>query len=145
MKTVLFSLLLLLSIGSAFSQDWQTDLSKAKTIATQENKTIILVFQGSDWCAPCMKLDKEIWSSEYFKNYAKSNYIMVQVDFPRRKQNALSKEQEAANGELAEKYNKNGVFPFVVVMDGAGNVLGETGYKKMTPEGYVKVLDAFIN
>jgi len=48
-----------------------TDFEQAKTVAAEENKKIILVFQGSDWCAPCTKLDKEIWSAEEFKNYAK--------------------------------------------------------------------------
>ena len=33
------------------------------TKAQKQNKKIILVFQGSDWCGPCIKLSKEIWST----------------------------------------------------------------------------------
>ena len=40
-------------------------------------------------------------------------------------------------------YNKNGVFPFVVLLDANGKVLGETSYKKTTPENYIKELNAF--
>ena len=35
---------------------------------TIEDKNIIIVFSGSDWCAPCIKLDKNIWQSDAFKN-----------------------------------------------------------------------------
>lgn len=128
-----------------FAQDWQTDFATAKEIAATEDKTIVMVFQGSDWCAPCIKLDKEIWSTEIFKSYAQDNLVMLKVDFPRRKKNALPNEQVKANASLAEKYNKSGVFPFVVVVDTDGKVLGETSYKKVSPESYIEELIAFTN
>ena len=134
----------LLSFTALLAQDWQTDFTKAKEIASAEDKSIVLVFQGSDWCAPCMKLDREIWSTDDFKEYAANHYVMLQADFPRRKANALSDEQTKANAALAEKYNTRGVFPFVVVLDGEGKVLGQKGYKKTTPDLYIKELNAFI-
>lgn len=129
---------------SGFSQNWLTDFENAKEIASKEGKPIILVFQGSDWCAPCIKLDHEIWSSETFKNYAQNHYVMFQADFPRRKKNALPKEQAEANGKLFETYNKNGIFPFVAILNNEGKLLGETSYKKTTPEKYIKEINAFI-
>lgn len=136
--------LVLLNVSSVLAQDWQTDFLKAKEIATKENRPIVLVFQGSDWCAPCIKLDRQIWSTDSFKNYAKDNFVLLQADFPRKKKNALPKIQADANAELAEIYNKSGVFPFVVVLDREGKVLGQTGYKKITPEAYIKELNSFI-
>lgn len=132
-----------LSIGSTFGQEWQTDFSKAKEIAIAEDKQIILVFQGSDWCAPCIKLDREVWSTEVFKTYAAKNYVMLQADFPRKKKNALSEKQTKSNAELAETYNNQGIFPFVVVLNSKGKVLGETSYKKTTPQIYIDELNAF--
>lgn len=38
---------------------WLTDFNKAKIIAKEDNKLILLNFSGSDWCGPCIKL-KEI-------------------------------------------------------------------------------------
>jgi thioredoxin-related protein len=136
--------LLLLSITAAFAQEWQTDFNSAKEIASAENKPIILVFQGSDWCAPCIKLDREIWSTDVFKEYASEHYVMLLADFPRRKKNALPEEQAAANAKLAETYNTIGAFPFVVVLDSNGKVLGQTGYKKVSPEEYIKELNGFV-
>lgn len=144
MKKLLLLLVILINLSFSYAQDWETDLTKAKEKATNENRPIVLVFQGSDWCAPCIKLDREIWSSEVFKEYAKSNFVMLKADFPRKKQNALPEAQNNANAKLAETYNKGGIFPFVVVLDNKGNVLGETGYKKITPEAYIEELNSFI-
>ncbi len=143
-KGIILLLIVLTNLSAVFAQDWQTDLTKAKEMATKENKPIVLVFQGSDWCASCIKLDREIWSTDTFKNYAKNNYIMLLANFPRRKDNALSETQAKANAKLAETYNKSGAFPLVVVLDNKGNVLGETGYKKMPPKAYIEELNSFI-
>ncbi len=144
MKKVIAALIVMIvSINTIIAQEWQTEINVAKEIATKESKPIILVFQGSDWCAPCIKLDREIWSTDTFKKYAKEHYVMLKADFPRRKKNKLSEKQTKANPLLAEKYNKQGFFPFVVVLDSSGKVLGESSYKKTTPENYIKELNAF--
>ncbi|WP_033958226.1 thioredoxin family protein [Psychroserpens jangbogonensis] len=143
MKTIISLLFLLTTITSVNAQDWITDFEKAKSIAGEEGKTIVLVFQGSDWCGPCIKLDKEIWHTDEFKSYAENHFVMLKADFPKRKKNALSEDQQAHNNNLAENYNKNGYFPYVVVLDSEGNILGSTGYKKSTPSAYIKLLESF--
>ena len=140
---VITILMLVLVISSSFAQDWQTDFTKAKEIAVKENKTIVLVFQGSDWCAPCIKLDREVWSTDEFKAYAKEHFVMLQADFPKKKSNTLDTVQQEKNNKLAEMYNRNGYFPLVVVLDKKGNVLGSTSYKKMKPTEYIKLLESF--
>ncbi|MFK7949850.1 MAG: thioredoxin family protein [Saprospiraceae bacterium] len=143
-KGIILLVLVLTSLSTIFAQDWQTDFATAKEMASKESKTIVLVFQGSDWCVPCIKLDREIWNSDTFTDYANDNFVMLQADFPKKRKNTLSEAQAKANAELAEKYNKSGGFPFVVVLDSEGNVLGETGYKKTTPEAYIETLNSFI-
>lgn len=142
-KKILILVAVLLNLSTIYAQEWQTDFEKAKNTASIEDKPIILVFQGSDWCAPCIKLDRQVWSTDTFKEYASEHYVMLQADFPRKRENSLSETQTKANAKLAETYNKNGIFPFVVVLDAKGNVLGKTGYKKTTPEQYIKELNAF--
>ena len=140
MKYIVY--LLLFISTSVFGQNWVTDLTEAKKIATEKNQKIILVFQGSDWCAPCIKLDREVWSTETFKAYAQDHFVMLQADFPRKKKNALPQNQAAANAQLAETYNRNGIFPFVVVLDTNGTVLGRTSYKKMAAQEYIEHLES---
>lgn len=125
------------------AQNWQTDIDQAKALAAKEKRKIVLVFQGSDWCAPCIKLEREIWSTVEFNDYAKDHFVMLQADFPRKKNNQLSVELQEHNNKLAERYNKHGYFPFVLVLDKEGNVLGETGYKKISPSEYINLLESF--
>ena len=144
MKNFLFtaSFLLLVSF-SVTGQEWLTNFEDAKKIAAEQNHPIVLVFQGSDWCAPCIKLDREIWSTDIFKLYAKDHFVMLQADFPKKRKNALPTELQDRNNLLAEKYNSQGIFPFVVVLDSKGTVLGKTGYLKTTPQEYINHLESF--
>ncbi|NPA35663.1 MAG: thioredoxin family protein [Chlorobi bacterium] len=142
MKLFFINIFLLLGI-QANAQIWLTDLEDAKKTAVEKNRNIILVFQGTDWCAPCIKLQKEIWNSEEFKEYAKDHFVLLKAEFPRKKKNQLTKEQQEKNNKLAEMYNKKGYFPLVVVLDKNGNVLGNTGYKRVTPSEYINILTSF--
>lgn len=126
-----------------FSQEWETNFEKALEIAHKNDKKVVLVFQGSDWCAPCIKLERSVWNTVEFKDFAKKHYVMVKADFPKRKKNKLSKEQQTHNNKLAEKYNKKGYFPYVVVFNNKGKVLGTTSYKKMSVTDYIKHLEKF--
>jgi len=125
------------------AQNWETNWTIASEKAEKNNQNIILVFSGSDWCAPCIKLDKEIWSTHEFQELSKNNFIMLRADFPRKSKNSLNREQQEHNNSLAEKYNQNGYFPYVVVLNSKGKVLGSLGYEKTTPELYFKKLKAF--
>lgn len=135
--------MLLFISASGISQNWMTDFATATHLAQKQNKKIILVFSGSDWCAPCMKLENEIWKSDEFKKFADENYILLKADFPRRKKNALPKHQQEHNNQLAAIYNVNGYFPFVVVLNSQGKVIGQTGYTKTTPKNYINALESF--
>jgi thioredoxin-related protein len=138
----LFLILIISFSNIALSQNWQTDFEQAKKIATDQDKNIIIVFSGSDWCAPCIKLDKNIWQSEAFKNEAAKDWVLVKANFPRKKANELPKEQTEHNRKLAEKYNIEGSFPLVVVLDKNGKVLGKMGFKNVAPEEYINMIHA---
>lgn len=141
MKNILLIATILFS-SLVFSQDWKFDFEEAKQLANEENKNIILVFSGSDWCAPCIKLDRNIWQSEAFKKEANANWIIVKADFPRKKANQLEDSQTEKNRKLAEKYNVEGSFPLVVILDKSGKILSKMGYKNVSPEEYIKMIHA---
>ena len=130
---------------TTYAQEWTTDFAVAQKQARATGHNIVLVFAGSDWCTPCIKLEREIWNTEDFQALAQDHFIMLKADFPRKKQNRLSKEQQEKNNKLAEAYNKNGNFPFVLVLNDQGQVLGKTGYKKTSPQAYFKHLTSFEN
>lgn len=109
---------------------WYTDIEVAKQEAEKTQNPILVVFSGSDWCKPCMKLKQEVLTSSEFEEYASQNLILVEADFPAQKKNRLSDEQTAHNDKLAETYNPNGVFPSMILLDHTGKKLGGMGYKK---------------
>jgi L-amino acid N-acyltransferase YncA len=47
--------------------------------------------------------------------------------------------------KLAEKYNKNGSFPLVVLLDKSGKVIGMTGFKNVSAMEYIKLMHSFEN
>ncbi|WP_075341334.1 thioredoxin family protein [Tenacibaculum agarivorans] len=142
MKHFLSIICILFSLVSN-AQEWHTDINQAKKIAKSENKNIVLVFQGGDWCIPCMKLDKEVWNTETFKTSAKEDFVMLLANFPRKNKNKLSAQQQEANAKLFERYNQEGFFPLVVIMNSEGKVLGKTGYKKLSAKKYIEHLQSF--
>ena len=113
---------------------WSYDIEQAKTEAKNSHKLILLNFSGSDWCVPCISMEKEIFESSAFEEYAIENLILLKADFPRKKANQLSAAQTKKNESLAERYNRNGNFPFTLLLDAEGNVLRywEGYYKKGT-------------
>jgi len=126
------------------AQEWQSDFDKALGHAKSVNKPMLLVFSGSDWCAPCIKLDHEIWQSKTFQDFAATNLVLYRADFPRKKKNKLAAEVENSNKKLADRYNAQGFFPLVVVLDGGGNVLGKLGYEKVEPQRYIDQIMAYV-
>src|SRR5689334_20082390 len=64
---------------------WGTGLPAAQAQARKENKLVLINFTGSDWCGWCKKLQKEVFSTKEFEQYAKDNVVLVEIDFPDKK------------------------------------------------------------
>ncbi len=126
---------------SAGQENWLTDFEKAKKEAAERNLPILADFAGSDWCGWCMKLDKEVFSTGEFKDYAKGNLVLFLADFPRGRQ--LPEAESKQNQELAEKYGIEG-FPTVLLIDSKGNVMARTGYESGGGKAYVQHLKDLI-
>jgi protein disulfide-isomerase len=120
---------------------WLTDFAKAKETAEKEKKPILMNFSGSDWCGWCIRLDKEVFSQEAFKKYAKENLVLFVADFPRQIEQA--EELKKRNGELAEEYGVQG-FPTVIVAAANGDAKARTGYRAGGAESYVDHLKRII-
>jgi thioredoxin-related protein len=91
----------------------------------------LLVFEGSDWCANCLRLDRQVLSDQAFLTFADSAGVSVQhVDFPQRK--AQAPDIQARNRSLAERYQFDGTFPTVLLLDEAGEVLARWPYVRQS-------------
>lgn len=126
------------------AQEWSESYTQALEKAAEENKPLLLVFSGSDWCGPCIKLDTQIWQSKEFIKYAQQELVLYRADFPRKKKNKLPEKVANSNAEIADKFNPNGYFPFVLLLNKEEEILGKTGYKNVSPSEYIRHLTTFV-
>lgn len=138
---LVMSLLVVSNIVAVAGDGWLTNFEEAKKVAAENNLPILADFSGSDWCGWCIKLDKEVFSKEEFKKYAKDNLVLFMADFPRaKKQPADIKKQNEA---LAKKYGVRG-FPTVLVLDSTGKQVAKTGYQAGGPGKYIEHIKGLI-
>ena len=138
MKKIAIGLLACAALLQAGAAEWMTDLPKAQAKAKAEKKLVMLDFTGSDWCGWCIKLHKEVFSKPEFEEYAKKNLVLVEVDFPRGKQQ--TEELKKANQQLQKKYGIQG-YPTIIVLNGEGGKAGELGYMPGGPKAFIGKLD----
>ena len=125
------------SLGLA--SDWGTDWEAAKAESKKTGKPILINLTGSDWCGWCIKIEKNVFSKDVFKDFAKKNLVLMEADFPRKKE--LSKDLAKQNDKLRVKYLNEG-YPTVWLLDAEGNKLSEDlGTFGQDPEKWVKMLE----
>lgn len=132
------------SVATLDDQPWLLDIELAVQQATEHDKQVLIYFSGSDWCKPCMRLRREVFETQAFKEFAASRLVLVKADFPRLKKNQLSKQQKVHNERLADKYNPKGDFPLVVVIDPINGVNGMIGYRSEGVDEYLDHLQQLI-
>ncbi|MEN8784555.1 MAG: thioredoxin family protein, partial [Akkermansiaceae bacterium] len=59
LKTFVLAILSVALAATAQAGDFLTDFEAGKKKAAAEKKSLLVKFTGSDWCPPCIQLDKE--------------------------------------------------------------------------------------
>lgn len=126
MKKLVICLVLVIVTQLVFAQDniesivWETDFELAKSKSQKTKKPILMLFTGSDWCAPCKMLKANFFdSSEFIK--MSNNFIMLMVDFPKDKA-LITHEQEKSNTLLSAKYGVKS-FPTLIAINHDGAII----------------------
>ena len=123
------------------SAGWRTDFDKAMADAKRDHKLVLLKFSGSDWCLPCIRMEKEVFTNDSFSHFAADNLVMVNADFPRLSKNKLDNILLKQNEGLAERYDKAGHFPLTLLIDENGKVLKSwVGYTGAKPEEFIRLI-----
>jgi thioredoxin-related protein len=138
-STLCAALVALHGTALAGGEGWSSDFAAAKKEAAETKKDLLVDFTGSDWCGWCIKLNKEVFSHDAFKEGVKDSFVLVEVDFPRDK-SKLSDETQAQNEKLGKKYGIRG-YPTILLCDAEGRPYAKTGYQKGGPEKYVEHLN----
>jgi thiol:disulfide interchange protein len=128
------TLCLFLSGITAWAQV-REDAAEAFQQAAEHHRPVLLVFAGSDWCAPCIHFENKILAEHSFQEFAGANLVVLRADFPQRarQSDALRKQNEA----LAEKYNPSGIFPYILLLRDNGNVVKVLNYHNESPAQFI--------
>ena len=122
---------------------WEPSFENAKKTAKEKHELILLNFSGSDWCGPCIVLRRDYLESEVFTKMANDNLVLVNADFPRKKKNIPAADVVKRNEALAETYNKEGSFPFTLLLNADGKVLKTwRGKPELSPEEWTAQIKA---
>lgn len=125
--------------------EWHTDLAKARAISEETKKPIFGFFTGSDWCGWCHRLQANVFAKPAFVEWAKKNVVLLELDFPRRKQ--LPQELAQQNAGLQQAFQVTGyptIWLFYAAPDATGqrfnlNALGSLGYPSGAESGKEEV------
>lgn len=121
-------------------EGWLVDVDEAYELHKKTGKPIMANFTGSDWCGWCKRLSANVFVHDEFKEWAEENVILLELDFPRRKQ--IPNEYRQQNANLQRAFKVRG-FPTVWVFEldkdeQTGelkiNALGKTGYQRSVAE-----------
>jgi len=136
MKLILFIPLILagffLSVALSGTQPADTSMEtaqyfpEASEISEKTGKPIMMVFTGKNtsgqfWCPPCAALDRRVFQTAKFSEWAGKNVVKLEVIFPHDEWE--SEKRRDHNTNLQMKYEITGV-PTVVFTDSEGNILG---------------------
>ncbi len=121
---------------------WLTNWEQAKAKAKADKKPILINLTGSDWCGWCIKLEKEIFSQKAFKDFAAENLVLMEADFPKKKE--LPAELKKQNAALEKEYLAGG-YPTVYLLDAEGKKLSEDlGELKGGTDAYIAKLKELL-
>ena len=140
----LSTLIILFSLFSSTqaATTWINNIETAKKKAAIEKKDMLLFFSGSDWCHWCQKLDNEVFTQDKFAQEAGKDFILVNLDFPRKKE--LEKSIKEQNQQMQKTYGIRG-FPTVILTDADGKPYAKTGYQQGGVDVYLAQLHNFRN
>jgi hypothetical protein len=90
-------------------------------------------------------LRRQILDDTVFLQMADTSLVLVNADFPRKKKDQLSPQQQSINNALADQYNTEGQFPRTLLLNADGKVLkiwdGNPGVK---PEVFAQQVEDLV-
>jgi len=111
--------------------------------ARKTQRPVLLIFSGSDWCLPCIRIKKTILSDTAFKHFAVENLILLTADFPQKEKQ--SPDLIAANEKLAEEFNPGGLFPLLLLINADKTVVTSLAWENYSASAFVEQLKEKMN
>jgi thioredoxin-related protein len=129
-----------MSIGTPDADGWLTDFGKAKELATQQKKLLLLSITTTAPQPACDAYNKEILHNAKFKEYAAKNLILAQADLNEASQTSELIKMQVQG--LCGMYDIES-YPVVIVHNSEGKELGRISYTHGGPEAFISALKKF--
>ncbi len=140
--SILISLLSIMLTFASVNTRAQMDRQQQEIVELPSSRLRLVVFSGSDWCLPCIRFERSVLHETSFVEFSDNHLIIEIADFPQHKK--LSKAQVQYNEQLAEKYNPQGYFPHVLLLDRAGKVLTQIYTNNADAENVISQIKAYL-
>lgn len=118
--------------------EWTMDFEAAKALAKAKNLPVLMNFTGSDWCGWCKLMDKNVFTTEAWKNFATQNMVTVFIDFPKDKSLVPAK-LVPSNKALSEKFEVGGYPTYILLAPDGEKQLGKlSASRDATPASFIQ-------
>ncbi len=127
----------LVDVGSTWIQDFET----AKAKAAAQNKHLLLLFTGSDWCPYCITMEKQILGKPEFLKAIQKDFVLTKFDFPRYKKlpQNIQQQNERVQEDFAQHYGFQG-YPTIYLALPDGTPYAQAGSANVAPKAYAGML-----
>ena len=128
--------------GSAVAgDDWLTNYEAAMEKAREQQKPVLTVFTGSDWCPHCRTLEDQVLHTQTFRNWAEGRLVLLMIDLPKQ---GISAEERAARSRVCIKYGVR-TFPSAVLIGPEGDrITAQSGYLGQPADAWVATLEGHL-
>lgn len=123
---------------------WTQDFDAASALAKEKGVPLLVNFTGSDWCPWCILMEKQVFSTDKWGEWAKEHVAMAFIDFPNDK-TRVPMGYVSRNRDLSEKYGIEGFPTYILLSSDGEKVLGQLGASRdATPEKFIKQVERLI-
>ena len=119
MKQLLIGVVFLASLDAYAQLKKYKKWEEAVEVSKKNNKDILIILTGKEWCAPCKKLESSVLQTNQFKDYAEAKFVVFEIDVPKshlaRPNSSIVKMHE----EFSTRY-KATAFPSLILVNKEG-------------------------
>ncbi|MDX2226005.1 MAG: thioredoxin family protein [Verrucomicrobiae bacterium] len=116
-------------------EGWLTSYAKAQEEAKVQKKPLLILFTGSDWCPPCMFIEKNVLSKKEFMDFAKKDLVLFVADSPNKTQ--MPEDYAAQVEALSGQFQVEGVPTFILLSPEGRELSKKVGAFAQKPDEFI--------
>ncbi len=133
--------MLVAAASAVANEGWLTSYEEAMEAAREQEKPVLTIFTGSDWCPHCRTLEEKVLDTETFRAWAEGRIVLLMIDLP---QQGISAEERARRSRVCITYGVR-TFPSAVLIGPDGTrITSQAGYTGQPADDWVAALDGHL-